>query len=318
MLNKTLQCLEGQSKRSRLLAALSAQRSSAFPMALIVFPTALSLTGCINQTSGPIKRAPTSEKPAAPLPASTPQWGQFSPDQLYMAERKTYLKTKAIDSAKLMDADKCEIYEGTQIALKTPPGAPTNKHWKVELALKIPGCALESGYLFTEHWKKSPVAGGGSSNDSCGHPSEMDFEMGRQLAQEANRINIGAFTSRCYEYAGMAIENVGLMPKGAGAWSAAGVPTTSAADFVQVENSSKASNFVRLKPSTWACLPEGTIVVWDRGVCGFNATHGHIEIVVASSPSSPSQTRLCSDGCQTLQTKCSIQSGVSFFYPRKR
>lgn len=276
------------------------------------------LLGCINQPSGPIRRTGTIEKPAAPVAKSTPDWGQFSPDQLYTALRKTYFKAKPIDSAKLYDADKCEIEEGTQVVLKVPPGVPSNKHWKVDLQMKLPGCSMETGYLFTEHWKKSPTTGGNSLNSACGHPADMDYDLGRQLAAEANRINIGSFTGRCYEYAGIAIENVGLMPKGAGAWKAAGVPVDSAADFVQVENSSKATNFVRLRPSSWGCLPEGTIVVWNRGVCGFNATHGHIEIVVSQNTSSPSQTRLCSDGCQNLQTSCSIQSGVSFFYPRKR
>jgi hypothetical protein len=277
--------------------------------------------GCINQANGPVKKSPGAERPAAPLPTAT--FPQFSSNQVYSALRKTWLKTKAIDSAKLYDADKCEIEQGTQVVLKTPPGAPVNKHWNVELLMKIPGCKLESGYLYTEHWKQAPVAGGGSaggnvSNDGCVYPPEMDFEAGRQLAQESNQVNIGAFTSRCYEYAGIAIENVGLMPKGAAAWKSAGVPTVSAADFVEVENSSKAGNFVRLRPTSWGCLPEGTIVVWDRGVCGFNATHGHIEIVVSRNQSNPSQTRLCSDGCQTLQTTCSINSGVSYFFPRKR
>ncbi|MFZ9521325.1 MAG: hypothetical protein ACO3A4_12690 [Silvanigrellaceae bacterium] len=274
------------------------------------------LAGCINQSSTPVKKSPGVEKPAAPVPTAT--FPQFAPNQVFTSLRKTYLKKKAIDSAKLFDADKCEIEQGTQVVVKTPPGAPVNKHWSVDLLMMIPGCKLESGYLFTEHWKQAPVAGGGgTSSDGCSYPDGMDFETGRQLAQESNRINIGAFTSRCYEYAGIAIENVGLMPKGASAWKAAGVPTTSAADFIEVENSSKSGNFVRLRPTSWGCLPEGTIVVWDRGVCGFNATHGHIEIVVSRNQSIPSQTRLCSDGCQTLQTTCSINSGVSFFFPKK-
>ncbi|MEY3901500.1 MAG: hypothetical protein RL189_806 [Pseudomonadota bacterium] len=310
-LKPTLQRPSAQSKGSK-------SSQAARLLVCCIFTFVMQQTGCIQQGSGPVKKIKGGEKPAAPLPTSTPQWAQFAPNQLYSALRKTYLKTKAIDSAKLYAAQKCEIEEGTQIVLKAPPAAPVNKHWQVELQLKLPGCNLEAGFLFTDHWKQSQSTGGNTTTDSCGHPAEMDFALGSQLAQEANRVNIGAFTSRCYEYAGIAIENVGLMPKGAGAWSAAGVPTESAADFVKVENSSKAANFVRLRPSSWGCLPEGTIVVWDRGVCGFNATHGHIEIVVSQNSSNPSQTRLCSDGCQTLQTSCSIQSGVSFFFPRKR
>ena len=275
------------------------------------------LSGCVNQSGTPVRRG-TSEKPAAPQPSATPDFSKFSPDQLLTALRKTYLKTKAIDSAKLFDADKCAIEEGTQIVLKSAVGVPENKHWRIDLQLRIAGCPLESGFLFVEHWKKNPASRGTGKPDGCSYPPDMDFELGQRLAAESNRVNIGAFTSRCYEYAGIAIENVGLMPKGSGAWSAAGVPTQSAADFVQVENSSVAGNFVRMRPSSWSCLPEGTIVVWDRGVCGFNGVHGHIEIVVSRNSSDASQTRLCSDGCQTLQTSCSLNSGVSFFFPKRR
>jgi len=318
MRRKTLQLLRRSSKgRPEALGCKLLSGGALRCWVLGVFFAALG-SACVDQNTRPVKRNPVVEKPAAPQPSSTPNWAQFSPNQLYTSLRKTHIKTKAIDSAKLYDADKCLIEEGTQIALKEPPGVPANKHWKVELQLRLPGCAIESGYLFVEHWKQSPSATGPLSNDGCGHPADMDFDLGRRLAQESSRVNIGAFTSRCYEYAGIAIENVGLMPKGAGAWSSAGVPTQSAADFVQVEKSSMAQNFVRLRPTSWGCLPEGTIVVWDRGVCGFNATHGHIEIVVSRNQSSPSQTKLCSDGCQPLQTSCSINSGVSFFFPRKK
>lgn len=231
--------------------------------------------------------------------------------------QKTFLKGRVVDSSQLAATEKCEIFEGTQVVLKTPPGTVVNKHWNVELQMKIPGCAMEKGYLFAEHWQQMQPSGS-DKTDPCGFSADLDYDVGQRLAQEINRVNIGRFTGRCYEYAGIAIENVGLMPKGAGAWKAAGVPVDSAADFVQVEKSSVSDRFVRLRPQSWSCLPVGTIVVWNRSVCGFNATHGHIEIVVSRNASYPSETRLCSDGCQTLQTKCSVSSGVSFFYPRKK
>lgn len=280
-------------------------------LGLLVFVAA-----CQDPPKTPIRRVTKPEKPAAPVPSANP-FGQFSPDQVYSAMQKTFLKSRIADSAKLGATEKCEIFDGTQVVLKTPPGAPVDKHWNVELQMKIPGCSLERGYLFVEHWQQAPTSGGNSA-DPCGFPADLDQERGKQLAQEINRLNIGRFTGRCYEYAGMAIENVGLMPKGPGAWKAAGVPVESAADFVQVEKSTVADRFVRLRPQSWACLPVGTIVVWNRSVCGFNATHGHIEIVTSRNAAYPSETRLCSDGCQTLQTKCSVSSGVSFFYPRKK
>jgi len=295
---------------------MRSERTLQFPARISKGALALlvAVAACKSEVSGPIKKIAPPVKPAAPEPTANPL-GQFAANQLYMAMQKTYFKINTGDSSKLSATEKCEIAENTQIVLKAPPGKVLNKHWNVELQLRIPGCSLEKGYLFAEHWRQSPSAGG---TDPCGFPTTLDIEKGRQLAQEASRINIGRFTGRCYEFAGIAIENVGLMPKGAGAWRAAGVPPESAADFVRVENSSQSGNFERLRPKTWACLPEGTIVVWDRGVCGFNATHGHIEVVVSRNAAYPAETRLCSDGCQTLQTKCSINSGVSFFYPKKR
>jgi hypothetical protein len=315
---QTLQLIHRTGKSNASLRPVGTSLLRVVKGSLLCFCLGLFALACVNRTNVPVKRTGGSEKPAAPQPSSTPDWSKFSPDQLYTALRKTHLKTKAIDSAKLFEADKCLIEEGTQIALKNPPAVPQNKHWRVDLQLRLPGCSLESGYLFVEHWKRGPTSGGTSPVDGCSHPADMDFELGRRLASESKRVNIGTFRGVCYEYAGIAIENVGLMPKGAGAWRAAGVPVESAADFVQVENSSVAGNFVRFRPTSWSCLPEGTIVVWNRGVCGFNATHGHIEIVVSRNTSDPSQTRLCSDGCQSLQTSCSIQSGVSFFFPRRR
>jgi hypothetical protein len=44
-------------------------------------------------------------------------------------------------------------------------------------------------------------------------------------------------------------------------------------------------------------LPIGSVLVWSRGECGYNRTHGHIEIVI-------SPTRACSDFCGTIKRGC--------------
>ena len=283
--------------------------------AVFVLLTTL-VSGCINKLSIALPTGPeTSKKPAAPVPPSRPA-PPFSAKYVLSAKRETFLKARPIDSGNLSDAEKCPVSEGSQIALTQAPESTYAQHWKVSLQLSLPGCSLVMGYLYIDHWKKVesvPV----SPADPCGFPSDLDYDAASKLAQEAQKLQIGRFTGRCYEYTGMAIENVGLMPKGPDAWKAAGVPVTSAADFVQVEKSSVSSRFARLNLRSWACLPLGAIVVWDRGVCGFNATHGHIEVVVNRSPAYPSETRLCSDGCQTLQTTCSLNSGVTVYMPMK-
>jgi hypothetical protein len=277
----------------------------------------LTLTnGCFNKISIALPKGPDLvKKPAAPVSPLQPA-NPFAAKYVLSAQRETFLKARPIESGTLSDAEKCPISEGSQIALNQPPESTFGQHWQVSLQLTLPGCSLVMGYLYIDHWKKIEAAPA-SPADPCGLPLDLDFDMARKLAQEAQKLQIGRFTGRCYEYTGMAIENIGLMPKGPEAWKAAGVPIISAADFVQVEKSSVSSKFARINLSSWACLPLGAIVVWDRGVCGFNATHGHIEVVVNRSPAYPSETRLCSDGCQTLQTSCSLKSGVTVYMPRK-
>lgn len=276
------------------------------------------LSGCFNKLSIALPKAPTSGQPAAPATPKDPvQPGSpFSAKYLLSAKRETFLKARPVDSGSLSESEKCPISEGSQIVLASPPQVVFGTHWKVDLQLSLPGCSLVMGYLYSDHWRKIKAAPLVPS-DPCGLPADLDYEMARRLAAEAQKIQIGRFTGRCYEYTGIAIENVGLIPKGPDAWRSLGIPVTSAADFVQVEKSNAASKFARLRLNSWACLPVGAIVVWDRGVCGFNATHGHIEVVVSRSPVYPSETRLCSDGCQTLQTSCSINSGVAIYMPRK-
>jgi hypothetical protein len=46
-------------------------------------------------------------------------------------------------------------------------------------------------------------------------------------------------------------------------------------------------------------LPAGAIIVWPRGMCGYNKTHGHIEIVVDDNSS-----RACSDFCGSIKKTC--------------
>lgn len=310
----------GVRQSMQLLKILQFSKQFGKPLAF-VSAIVCAFISCTNKVTIALPKGPARMQPASPAAPAAPDAPKqpaspFSAKYVLSARQETFLKARPLDSANLPAAEKCAISVGSQIALESPPDVVLGQHWRVELQLSLPGCALVVGYLFADHWKKVEVAPVVPS-DPCGLPNGLDYDLAQRLASEAQKINIGRFTGRCYEYAGMAIENVGIMPKGPDAWRALGVPVVSAADFVQVESSSASNRFARIRPPSWACLPVGAIVVWDRGVCGFNATHGHIEVVVSRRPAYPSETLLCSDGCQTLQTRCSINSGVAIYMPRK-
>lgn len=46
-------------------------------------------------------------------------------------------------------------------------------------------------------------------------------------------------------------------------------------------------------------LPRGAIIVWPRGMCGYNKVHGHIEIVATDR-----SNRACSDFCGGIKKGC--------------
>jgi hypothetical protein len=46
-------------------------------------------------------------------------------------------------------------------------------------------------------------------------------------------------------------------------------------------------------------LPKGAVIAWPRGMCGYNKTHGHIEVVVDDASS-----RACSDYCGRIKKGC--------------
>lgn len=60
-----------------------------------------------------------------------------------------------------------------------------------------------------------------------------------------------------------------------------------------------------LKPikSALDSLPQGAILVWARGQCGYSSKHGHIEIVADKK-----STRACSDFCHSIRKNCGAPS----------
>lgn len=280
----------------------------------------IPMSSCKNQVSG-------GGRGRGPKTQGTIASGAADANYQLTALQETVLKARIAESSNLALNEKCAIAAGTSLAL-TQPGVPSaQQHVQVQLAQGPSGCALVAGFLFRDHIEGNGLSQDTASTapnaqdaqfDGCDLPQQMDQAAGEKLADIAQSRSVGSFLGKCYEYVGIALEKAGIMPVGAGAWASAGIATTSAADFVTVEKSTVANKVVRLRPKSWACVPRGTVVVWGRGVCRFSGAHGHIEVVVRQNKENPAQSKLCSDGCQGIDTGCPVNSGVSFFYPRKQ
>ncbi len=120
--------------------------------------------------------------------------------------------------------------------------------------------------------------------------------LGRSLAQSALNGSQGYSAGRCYEFVwgalrrviGYKIENTSVPERSAyqfGDWA-----DRNPNDLARVFQLKKSSVY----PEN---APLGSVIVWSPGQCGYNATHGHIEIAVGGG-------RACSDFCGQIKTTC--------------
>lgn len=130
---------------------------------------------------------------------------------------------------------------------------------------------------------------------------EYDVSAGTKLAAAAARGNLGAFRGRCYEYVSYHMEAAGVIR--AAQWDQLRIGPDYAADFADWALANPAVMRRELKlvkistPSDKLAIPVGSIIVYERGVCGFSKRAGHIEVVTRADWA-------CSDGCQSLEQAC--------------
>jgi hypothetical protein len=125
--------------------------------------------------------------------------------------------------------------------------------------------------------------------------------MARRLAVIAHQYNAGGFRKLCYAYSSWHLQIAGVIS--AGKWTELGIPTESAADFAGwAERHPKTlDETLRLRriptPERGSAMPVGSLVVFERGLCGYNRRHGHIGIVTTPG-------MICSDGCEAFRERC--------------
>ena len=145
-------------------------------------------------------------------------------------------------------------------------------------------------------WGCSPSSGGGSSGGTT--DNAYNAALGDKLATAARNGSAGYSMGRCYSYVWQALRSV----LGSQIESLP-IPATSAYQFGEwvINNPSTAKARLRLVRTNTpaASAPRGSVIVWPRGVCGYNYTHGHIEIAQGNGTA-------CSDFCGTIKS-CTAQ-----------
>lgn len=148
--------------------------------------------------------------------------------------------------------------------------------------------------------KSASVPDIGSARSAGGPLSRYDAEKAHRLAGIADANNAGAFGGRCYQYVAGFMEAAGVIRSEQ--WDELGISPFSAADFAYWANGNPdLLSQIKLEkfetPAAASAIPVGSIVVYDRGACGFSGKHGHIEVAVA-------ENYLCSDGCESFDQAC--------------
>jgi hypothetical protein len=146
--------------------------------------------------------------------------------------------------------------------------------------------------------------------------SIIDWDKAKQLAQTAWE-RAKSFSGYCYRFVKDALDTV--LPAG---WRNE-VGQGSAYQFATSLNSDpKLFDKLKLRKVDFNALPDGVlpigaIIVYDRGMCGLDPEHGHIEVVVSQEP-----LKACSDGCMDITKRLSCikdspQGKVNIYVPAR-
>ena len=122
---------------------------------------------------------------------------------------------------------------------------------------------------------------------------EYDSTRGDKLASTANRVNGQPSRGACALEMSNSVERSRTVPSGKWrrnhAWLLAnGMKNDSAYQ--------RTVGFKYTTSLTTRTAPKGSIIGWRPGICGYNRTYGHIEIIANDSG------RACSDFCGTVKT----------------
>lgn len=151
-----------------------------------------------------------------------------------------------------------------------------------------------SGWAHTTYL--SVVSKPGSSGGGSSSAGDYSASRGGRLAQTALRVDGRRAGGWCALETSNSVERSGIIPAGV-RWY-----RNNAVDMGEYFNGHpsylRSVGFLRADSSPYQ-IKEGSIIVWRRGQCGYNARYGHIEISVDGSSS-----RACSDFCGRIAKSC--------------
>jgi hypothetical protein len=170
--------------------------------------------------------------------------------------------------------------------------------WRVTLQLQL-GSALVCGSLALQQFgygSEQEADAIFESAQEAPSANAVDTALGKRFADAAWYGRLGYSAGQCYAYVWSALRKV----KGSQIESLP-VPARSAYMFGDwVDNNpisaKKSLSLVRAKGSGRSA-PEGSVLVWEPGQCGYNSIHGHIEIALGDGTA-------CSDFCGPIARGC--------------
>lgn len=158
--------------------------------------------------------------------------------------------------------------------------------------------------------------------DGAGSSKLLGFIDTQRAKALADSVAAGAtgFKQRCYAYVKKGLKKV--LPASWHDWLYD--DQGSAYKFTEnLRENPKMFDKLKLRKLTKDMIPDGippvgSIIVYGRGVCGFSAKHGHIEVRVSGIPA-----KYCSDGCTTsprencIKRNLGVKDRVNVYVPVK-
>lgn len=202
----------------------------------------------------------------------------------------SFLKGRVADAGALSESEKCPVAAGASIYLTTVAQEAELEHVKVVLASSLPGCSLQSGFLYKAHFSGSGFA---QADKSRLVGSEAAKKLVQQMISNRKDTLTGrsiclasSWTGLCHPCVASGMELAGIWPAGkygAGndnpnafyaGWRTSGLKLESVLEkYNRDENKA----------------PAGTILLWSK--CSeSHATAGHIAVVVETGKRSISDT----------------------------